>query len=320
MTRASSSRRSRPRSRLRQPPPNAAAPSTTHSPAPEHGGTAAGMPPLAWGAGIAILGAVMRATRHPVLFGVLAGIVAAAIMIGFTRKPSVFTRRWTDAAALPTAGWVAAIAAAGSALPFPRCSPCHGCIHSAFWWRHYRARAGEGEGRQAVQEEVTSRPGNMGTPVRPSQVVRAADEPGDHPGWRQVADRDGRRGNPHRQHHERAQGGCRRSGRAQTEEYVEPHPTGIRTKGVFTRLKSGTLEKVPDWDGRGVEQGRGPAVIGRFADSRPAGCASGCPVTELMKGSQDRPGLDALLKGVARREFNMVAAWSVDRLADRCRI
>jgi DNA invertase Pin-like site-specific DNA recombinase len=32
------------------------------------------------------------------------------------------------------------------------------------------------------------------------------------------------------------------------------------------------------------------------------------------KGRGDRPGLDALLKGVTRREFDMVAAWSVDRL------
>ena len=32
------------------------------------------------------------------------------------------------------------------------------------------------------------------------------------------------------------------------------------------------------------------------------------------KGRKDRPGLEALLKGVARREFDMVAAWSVDRL------
>jgi DNA invertase Pin-like site-specific DNA recombinase len=32
------------------------------------------------------------------------------------------------------------------------------------------------------------------------------------------------------------------------------------------------------------------------------------------KGRKDRPGLDSLLKGVARREFDMVAAWSVDRL------
>ena len=32
------------------------------------------------------------------------------------------------------------------------------------------------------------------------------------------------------------------------------------------------------------------------------------------KGRKDRPQLDALLKGVARRQFDMVAAWSVDRL------
>ena len=32
------------------------------------------------------------------------------------------------------------------------------------------------------------------------------------------------------------------------------------------------------------------------------------------KGRDDRPGLDAMLKAVTRREFDMVAAWSVDRL------
>ena len=32
------------------------------------------------------------------------------------------------------------------------------------------------------------------------------------------------------------------------------------------------------------------------------------------KGRDQRPGLDALLQGVARKEFDLVAAWSVDRL------
>jgi DNA invertase Pin-like site-specific DNA recombinase len=32
------------------------------------------------------------------------------------------------------------------------------------------------------------------------------------------------------------------------------------------------------------------------------------------KSRAQRPGLDALLKGVARRDFDLVAAWSVDRL------
>ena len=32
------------------------------------------------------------------------------------------------------------------------------------------------------------------------------------------------------------------------------------------------------------------------------------------KGRTQRPGLDAMLKGVARKDFDLVAAWSVDRL------
>ena len=32
------------------------------------------------------------------------------------------------------------------------------------------------------------------------------------------------------------------------------------------------------------------------------------------KGRKDRPQLDALLKGVARKDFDVVASWSVDRL------
>lgn len=33
------------------------------------------------------------------------------------------------------------------------------------------------------------------------------------------------------------------------------------------------------------------------------------------KGRDRRPGFDAVLKGIARRDFDMVAAWSVDRLS-----
>jgi DNA invertase Pin-like site-specific DNA recombinase len=32
------------------------------------------------------------------------------------------------------------------------------------------------------------------------------------------------------------------------------------------------------------------------------------------KGREERPGLDALMAGISRREFDVVAAWSVDRL------
>lgn len=32
------------------------------------------------------------------------------------------------------------------------------------------------------------------------------------------------------------------------------------------------------------------------------------------KGRKDRPQLDGLLRGVARKDFDVVASWSVDRL------
>lgn len=45
-------------------------------------------------------------------------------------------------------------------------------------------------------------------------------------------------------------------------------------------------------------------VAGEFVDHGISGA----------KGRKDRPRLDALLKGVARKDFDVVASWSVDRL------
>ena len=45
-------------------------------------------------------------------------------------------------------------------------------------------------------------------------------------------------------------------------------------------------------------------VAGEFVDRGISGA----------KGRKDRPQLDALLRGVARKEFDVVASWSVDRL------
>src|ERR1700727_3520550 len=70
----------------------------------------------------------------------------------------------------------------------------------------------------------------------------------------------------------------------------------VSTTGQTTANQRRVLEAVPDrhdWD-----------VVQVFSDNGVSGA----------KGRKDRPGLDALLKGVARREFDMVAAWSVDRL------
>ena len=48
----------------------------------------------------------------------------------------------------------------------------------------------------------------------------------------------------------------------------------------------------------------GWTVVGEFVDFAISGA----------KGRKDRPQLDAMLKGVARKDFDVVASWSVDRL------
>jgi DNA invertase Pin-like site-specific DNA recombinase len=53
-----------------------------------------------------------------------------------------------------------------------------------------------------------------------------------------------------------------------------------------------------------VAKRHGWDVVAQFEDAGISGA----------KGREKRPGLDGLLKGVARREFEIVAAWSVDRL------
>jgi len=55
---------------------------------------------------------------------------------------------------------------------------------------------------------------------------------------------------------------------------------------------------------RAASERLGWAVVDEFVDRGISGA----------KGRKDRPRLDALLKGVARKEFDVVAAWSVDRL------
>jgi DNA invertase Pin-like site-specific DNA recombinase len=67
-------------------------------------------------------------------------------------------------------------------------------------------------------------------------------------------------------------------------------------RGVSLRSQKRALET--------VAKNHGWKVVGVFKDEGISGA----------KGRDKRPGLDALLKGVARRDFDLVAAWSVDRL------
>ncbi|MGH9552402.1 MAG: recombinase family protein [Terriglobales bacterium] len=55
---------------------------------------------------------------------------------------------------------------------------------------------------------------------------------------------------------------------------------------------------------REVADRHGWTVVAEYVDQGVSGA----------KGREQRPQFDALLRGVARREFDLVAAWSVDRL------
>ena len=82
---------------------------------------------------------------------------------------------------------------------------------------------------------------------------------------------------------------------------------GDKSKRVAIYLRVSTGEQTTANQRRELEAvGRrnGWQIVARFEDKGVSGA----------KGRDKRPGLDALLKGVTRREFDLVAAWSVDRL------
>lgn len=53
-----------------------------------------------------------------------------------------------------------------------------------------------------------------------------------------------------------------------------------------------------------IAAARGWVIVQSFNDDGVSGA----------KGRKDRPALDAMLKGAARRQFDLIAVWSVDRL------
>ena len=82
---------------------------------------------------------------------------------------------------------------------------------------------------------------------------------------------------------------------------------GKRHKRVALYLRVSTGEQTTRNQRRELEAAakrHGWKVAAAFEDAGISGA----------KGRKDRPGLDAMLKAVARREVDMVMAWSVDRL------
>jgi DNA invertase Pin-like site-specific DNA recombinase len=81
----------------------------------------------------------------------------------------------------------------------------------------------------------------------------------------------------------------------------------MTNRRVVLYLRVSTLEQDVTNQRRELEavaQRHGWRIVGVFSDNGVSGA----------KGRAERPGLDELLKAVARRDLDMVAAWSVDRL------
>jgi DNA invertase Pin-like site-specific DNA recombinase len=79
----------------------------------------------------------------------------------------------------------------------------------------------------------------------------------------------------------------------------------MRQVGLYLRVS--TTEQTVDNQRRELEavaERHGWRVVATYADEGISG----------TKGRDKRPGLDRLCRGIARREFDLVAAWSVDRL------
>src|SRR6202158_6021109 len=81
----------------------------------------------------------------------------------------------------------------------------------------------------------------------------------------------------------------------------------VKPKRVAIYLRVSTAEqntRNQRRDLKATAERHGWAVAGVYEDEGISGA----------KGRDGRPGLDTLLKAITRREFDMVAAWSVDRL------
>ena len=79
-----------------------------------------------------------------------------------------------------------------------------------------------------------------------------------------------------------------------------------KTAAIYARVstRNGQTSENQLRELRAVAKRNGWKVVATYTDDGISGA----------RGRDQRPGLDDLLKGVARREFDVVAAWSVDRL------
>ena len=222
------------------------------------------LPPFIWLASLISAGLILHRTAHPLLSGNLAGLAAPVLLVLFTRHLPAFTRRAADVAAVITSLWLSLLGAFGLrpciAWMLLTWAPC-----AALWVRQYRWRPDPQEKTRAAVSDIVTWDRLTGRRKWAGKLTTPQEIPG---GRKWQIELDGIETHIGQVMAEpRAIAAA--WGKPQTEAYVEPHPTGIESRGVLTLLKSGTLETVREWDGQGISE-EGIARIGRFADSMDA--------------------------------------------------
>jgi len=219
--------------------------------------------PFGWLGFLLLAGGILPATTHPLLFGIIAGIIGPVLLVLFTRHLPRFAKHAAGVAAMLTSLWLPFLAALGLRACLPALLITW-AICTGLWVRHYRWR-----------------------PARPAEVPG---DDGDIATWRRLAEE--KRWHAELSNPENIPGGIkyqiRTDGikthigqimtepraipaawhRPRTEAYAEPHPSAIESWGVLTLLNEGTLEPTVQWDGKGFDE-HGIARVGRFGDSQP---------------------------------------------------
>lgn len=223
------------------------------------------LPPFGLLACLTLAGVILPRTAHPLLFGNLAGLAAPVLMVLSTRHLSRYARHAADAWAGFTSLWLPAIGIFGFGRPIPALLALTWAPLAALWVRHYRWRPDPQEKTKAAVSDIVTWDRLTARRKWAGQLTSPQEIPG---GRKWQIELDGIETHIGQVMAEpRAIAAA--WGKPQTEAYVEPHPTGIESRGVLTILKTGTLQGIQEWDGQGISE-NGIGRIARFADSQPA--------------------------------------------------
>ena len=224
--------------------------------------------PFAWLAVTLAAAVILRVTPRPVPYAAITAAVAGALLVWATRHLSRFARRATELAAAVTLGWLPALTAAGFARPVPALLAVTWAPFAVAWVRHYawRPAVAAQQGKPAADKSDAAIWARLAAKRKWSGELGPLEQ---IPGGRKYPILlDGAE-----THIGQVMSDPRAIAAAfdkpLTEAYPEPHPSGVESRGYLTILKSGTLDEIREWDGRGITAD-GFATPARFADGQPA--------------------------------------------------